>query len=258
MRALNNLAHEASHQLLFRNRHLNDWAGILCSAILLTRFARYRAEHLRHHALLGTQADPDLSLYSELGISDLPQRIRPLALLRAFPRRYTIHALGSTKGKAGAMERSWSSATILATGLGALALGGTDGLQAVSMYWIAPLLTSYPAIRFVAETGEHGALYQRASPSEALAHRAIAMTRNIHVHPLLAFLLYPHGDAHHMLHHRFPGIPGPCLPELQVLLQQRGWHVGIPAANWSSPLLGREGLLHQLVGHPAAPSRNPP
>ncbi len=246
MRALDNLVHEASHRLLSRHCRLNDAAGAVCSALLLTGFRRYRAEHLRHHARLGTPQDPDLLRYHQIGLAELPRVLRPIPLLRALPRGYWRYVAGGARGTSPRAQALRRAAGMLSACITALAFGGTAALEAIALYWLVPLLSTYQGIRFIVEAGEHAALYQRAPASAPLRVRAVAMTRNMRVNPLLGLFLYPHGDAHHMLHHRFPGVPGPCLTRLRAALERQGWHRGIRPENWASPLLGRGGLMAQF------------
>lgn len=61
--ALAVLMHDASHRALFANRRVNDFAGVwLCGAPVWSSLYRYRRHHMAHHALAGSDADPDIGL----------------------------------------------------------------------------------------------------------------------------------------------------------------------------------------------------
>jgi fatty acid desaturase len=66
---LTNLAHEASHYMLFRNRLLNELAGDwLCMFPMLSCTHHYRLQHLAHHQYVNDpEKDPDVFQMSESG-----------------------------------------------------------------------------------------------------------------------------------------------------------------------------------------------
>jgi len=120
--ALGILMHECAHRSLFRTRALNDWVGNwLCAYPTWQDLPRYRAHHLRHHALSGTPDDPDLDLVTAypasprslvrkflrdlFGITGLKRVIGLLAVDFGF-YEYTVSGVSSEVP--GAMERSWA------------------------------------------------------------------------------------------------------------------------------------------------------
>jgi fatty acid desaturase len=52
--------HEASHGMLRKNRHLNDFAGLLIGTLNFIPFTLYRVSHQTHHSHLGTERDEEL------------------------------------------------------------------------------------------------------------------------------------------------------------------------------------------------------
>ena len=245
LRALNNLVHEASHNLLSTFRRLNTALGLGCAVPTLLSFSEYKRSHMRHHARLGCNDDPDLIRLKELGLHPLPARVSVGKLLAGFPRLYVRYLLGSLylAGKL-SLARRIGALSIIGAVLSAAV--GERAVQIVILYWLVPFLTSYQAIKFIAETGEHTGLYQRFSHESDVRFKAIHMTRNTLVGALPAFFLYPYGDNFHMLHHRYPSVPGFNLPSLHAQLLSQNWYsmVGYPD---NCPLWGEGSLLNLLM-----------
>lgn len=63
--ALLKLQHEAMHGMLVSNRKYNTWLGGLSSALMGTRFHDGTTIHMRHHARLGANDDPNLYWYDK-------------------------------------------------------------------------------------------------------------------------------------------------------------------------------------------------
>ncbi len=65
--ALGLLMHDAVHQLLSRNRLLNDWvAELFCSWPLFVSMRAYRVKYLVHHASLNTNDDRDYTAKTDV------------------------------------------------------------------------------------------------------------------------------------------------------------------------------------------------
>lgn len=63
--AILKLQHEAMHGILVKNKALNVSLGRLISALMGTRYYDATAIHMRHHACLGGDGDPNLYWYGE-------------------------------------------------------------------------------------------------------------------------------------------------------------------------------------------------
>ena len=113
-------------------------------------------------------------------------------------------------------------------------------------YWLVPFLTSYQAVKFIAETGEHTGLYRRLSPESDIRLKSIHMTRNTLVGAFGAFFLYPYGDNFHMLHHRYPSVPGFHLQSLHKQLSSADWYSKVGYLDNCS-LWGQNSLLKLLM-----------
>lgn len=218
MRALNNLVHEASHKLLFKDPRLNRWAGmLLCAFPIGTSMHAYRRSHGRHHRLLGDPVyDPDRVRYRELGVEHLPiprgrlvrRFLRVLALVEipkylAGTLRPFVHTSETPRSETVALWAFWATVaavlTVTGTWLGFLA------------YWVAPFFSAFQVLRYCSEISEHGGLYDNEDPLE--------LARNNVPHPLLRPILYPHNDNLHLVHHLFPGIPHYRLAHAHRILQ---------------------------------------
>jgi fatty acid desaturase len=211
----------------------------------LLSLGEYKRSHMRHHARLGCSDDPDLIRLKELGLHPLPAQVSLGKLLAGLPRFYIRYLVGSLylADKLSLAKRIGAPAVIVAALNAAV---GVRAMEIVILYWLVPFLTSYQAIKFIAETGEHTGLYQRLSHECDVRFKSIHMTRNTLVGALPAFLLYPYGDNFHMLHHRYPCVPGFNLPSLHAQLLAQNWYskVGYPD---NCPLWGEGSLLNLLL-----------
>lgn len=211
LRALECLVHEASHFNWSRShRRANDrFAAVLAGVPTGQRIARYRAEHLLHHGRLGSEEDPDLRRYAELDVAGL-DRSGPLAYGRTLLVRLVAH------------QRSWLRTT--ATDLSGLLLpvlwalltvaapaawwwGAGPALVAGSV-WLTGHLLVLPVLRFIGETSEH-------SYHDSVTVFDSTVT-NLGV--LQRWLIHPHSDGYHTVHHLWPGTPHHRLRQLHEQL----------------------------------------
>jgi fatty acid desaturase len=229
MRAFDNLTHEASHRLLFKNREINRWAGmLLCSFPIGTSPYAYWRSHMIHHKNLGDpQVDPDLIRYRLFGVDRFPVSRPALAkhlvkvfLLAHTPRylmgtvRSFIYNRHAPKHERWAMLAYWLAVPTVVTALGVW--------QGFLLFWVVPYLTVFQILRYLAEISEHGGLYHKSNEE-------IELIRNNFCNPLWRPLQYPHHDFFHLVHHLFPGVPHYNLRKVHRLLMQdelyrRGHH----------------------------------
>jgi fatty acid desaturase len=240
MRALNNLVHEASHNSLFKSKKWNIIIGRICAAPILLSFFEYKTSHMRHHARLGMTDDPDLIRLQELGLYPFPTRcwfIKSPWKLLIFYIKYVVGSL------------YLSDKTSFLKRVGVLAIPFTFtlilfpdvALRAWLLCWVIPFFTTYHIIKLLAETGEHGGLYDSDQQHLTLNARSIHMTRNIVSGRFSSFFLYPHGDNFHMLHHRFPIIPGAKLKDFHDELSATGWYARVSYQH-NSELIGAKSV----------------
>lgn len=240
MRALNNLCHEGSHGMLSPRRRLNALLMALVSYPILISPRAYLASHRLHHGRLGHDEDPDWARYRELGIDQLPCVMSRRRVAWRLLRAYHGYVLGAQWSGLWFHQRhdpglwaAWVGMAVLLTWAGAW--------QVWLLCWALPYLSVFQVIRFIGELSEHGGLYGRVSPDTALPTRTVAVSRNMVLNPLLNALIYPHGGGLHVLHHRYPGIPGPALGRLHRALERSGGYRALGQVQTTRRLLFSRG-----------------
>ncbi len=203
MRALENLLHDASHFQLFKNKKLNDFAGMfLCAFPIVNSLFAYRKAHLNHHRYFGDKnLDPDLIRYKKMGMDDSPLKKRNIQLffLKIFLLINTFkYIIGTLKSFVYCNDAPFHELLnrflYYMVFLSFLFYFDLWGL--FLLYWVVPFFTTFQVIRQMSEISEHGGIYKEEEP--------IKMTRNNFCHPVLQFLIYPHNDFCHLVHHLAP------------------------------------------------------
>ena len=185
MRAWGNILHECSHNTYASSKVLNRWLGTLIGVILFMGFHRYRKEHLSHHRFLG---DPQKDL--DLG----GKFFKPTLFSSEDPR---IANVLRTLFLALVCILSLLPQTRLATWA----------------FWIVPYFTSYPFFRYISDKADHAVISHE--PDEFLRSRNHLLRWN-----WLNWLVFPHHDAYHLVHHLFPGLPSKRHQTCHALLLQ--------------------------------------
>jgi fatty acid desaturase len=200
-RALENLTHEASHyNWSRRNRRLNDllatWlAGVPTGA----RLDAYRASHLRHHGRFGTRDDPDLANYRQLRIEELDRgsvlafALDALGRMPAYRRRWQENARGP--GSLPVRPVAW--AAILVVLPAGLVWWQWSAALAAALIWLAGYGLMLPVVRFLGESNEHTYTGPQTVFDSTISNIGL----------LQRFLIHPHGDGYHTVHHLWPGVP---------------------------------------------------
>lgn len=196
-RGLENLVHEASHYNLFKTRHFNNSLEVLFATAVFRIVTDYRKKHRVHHKNLGDiTADPDIQRYVRLGLHHLPKNYLWIMFVRPLIGFHTLEYITTDFVDFWCSARSkltkcafWTCALLL-TAL-------TDAWVWAGLYWGVPFFLILPLLRWWAEAGEHGGL--------DLNHE-VASSRN-NVGFWHRWLLHPHQDGYHAVHHVSPGIP---------------------------------------------------
>ncbi|MGH4020732.1 MAG: fatty acid desaturase family protein [Pseudonocardiaceae bacterium] len=200
LRGLENLVHEGSHYNWSRHhRRLNDALTVgLAAAPVGAKVQDYRAGHLRHHGRFGTDHDPDLQRYRELDLEAMDRNSRgtfTLSILRRFPsyQRGWLREVGA--------DSLWSLVPFLWAGLivvaPAIALAGTSAARGAGAAWVLGYLAALPLLRLVAEASEH--VYTDSSTMFDATISNLGWVQR--------YILHPHNDGYHTIHHMWPGIP---------------------------------------------------
>jgi fatty acid desaturase len=198
LRGLECLVHEASHCNWNRRRSLNDaFANVLAALPVFSRVAPYRRQHLVHHALLGTDLDPDLVRYRQFDLESLD---------RSSVRRFTLEIVARlpryTKEWFGAIgtDRATLLLSLLWHGLGNLSVAlvfGVDYAVLFATHWAVAFVVCLPIIRIIAESSEH-----RYSDAKTVLGSTVSNLGWIH-----RLVFHPHWDGHHVIHHLWPAVP---------------------------------------------------
>lgn len=207
-RAFENLVHEASHGNLFQDRNLHQHLEFLYAFPVLRLLNDYRASHMIHHRFLGdSKQDPDVIRIHKLGLDKLPQR--PLLLLFGLPASGYLQYenLVTIFWDFCSSKTSWLSKTfyvITTTWL----VSVTRSWNTFTMYYLIPLFIILPVLRFWAEAAEHVGLNMVSS----LGH---SRTNIGFWH---RWLIHPHNDGYHTIHHVHSQVPFYQLPKAHNFL----------------------------------------
>jgi fatty acid desaturase len=224
---LSGLAHEASHYILFRDPLANELASdLLLMFPLMALTQKYRAAHFGHHQHVNDpERDPDwlrLAGFEPMRFPIAKRRFWLRYVLRGlWPPAILGYLLGRAKaanlGDAGAAKplRAPYRASVAKRLRGAYWLGVLTAVHALGawpsfwLFWVAPLLTFYPLFMLLREIAHHA-----NAPDDG----DLTNSRLFEVHPLLAWAVFPYGQAFHLTHHLFALIPHQRMPEAHATL----------------------------------------
>jgi fatty acid desaturase len=213
LRAMECLVHEASHLNWSRHhRRANDmFAAVLCGWPAGIRIGNYRASHLVHHGRLGTDGDPDRQRYRELDIENL-DRGSLIAFVRGLLPRLAAYQRGWLRATAAdpvsiAMPVVWALLTIA---LPAMMLWGLAGAVTGLVVWAGGHTLALPVLRFIGESSEHS-----YTDADTVFDSTIT-----NLGRLQRWLIHPHSDGYHTVHHLWPGTPHHGLRTLHRALMQ--------------------------------------
>lgn len=200
LRGLENLVHEGAHyNWSRRHRRLNDALTVgLAAAAVGAKIEDYRAGHLRHHGRFGTDHDPDLQRYRELDLEAMDRGSRgafALSVLRRFPRyqRGWLHEIGADSLWL-LVPFLWATLLVVTP---ALMFAGPSAALGAGATWTLGYLVALPLLRLTAEASEH--IY---TDSFTIFDATIS-----NLGWFQRFVVHPHDDGYHTIHHMWPGIP---------------------------------------------------
>ncbi|CCF15394.1 fatty acid desaturase family protein [Brevibacillus laterosporus GI-9] len=216
MRGLDNLMHEASHNMLFKSRWLNKWVGSIFIAFpVITNYKAYCDSHYRHHKYLWTDKDPDTSELKAMGLNHAVISKKYFIFRYIFGSIFIKHVFRNVLS-AGIRLFSKQDQTIveyiiklcLWSSVIALSIIYHFWLELI-LYWFVPLVTVFPVIRFWSDLADHSGL-ETSDP--------LYSSRNSYGNCLERLILYPHHDTYHIVHHLFPYIPHYNLKKAHLVL----------------------------------------
>jgi fatty acid desaturase len=207
-KGLENITHEGAHFSLSSNPKINDWIVRWLSGIWIApgyNVKSQRKSHVaNHHGHFGNpQLDVEFYGYMDLGLGTLPSpsRAQSLRILFMALLRKTWWRLNSDFGS------FWGIRGVAAVGASAV-LWYFGLLLPVLMYWFVPLFVVYLPMRFLAEASEHVGLGFSTE---------FGTTRN-KLGWFQEYIMHPHGDGYHIVHHLYPRIPHQNLARAHRLL----------------------------------------
>lgn len=222
------LMHEAAHNALFRNRTLNEFAGVwLCGAPILADLASYRHYHLMHHRHTQTDKDPDLRLSKPFPTTRASLRRKLFRDItgqtglkqRAAQIMFALRLVGETEGVSSQdLAQAFSGPVLGRAAVANLVLlalfWALGGWWLWFALWLLPLLTWFQLVLRIRNIAEHGVVEFSDNP--------LRNTRTTLAGPLERLLLAPYWVNYHLEHHLVMHVPCHNLPRMHALLRDKG------------------------------------
>lgn len=218
--ALSNLAHEAGHKRLAKNRTLNYLLGTFFTGYLvLQEFHAYVDMHVkRHHINFGSKkSDPDYCYHIEEGLYGkytkdvfLKKYIYKPLLLNGLIN-YVKHILVS-RGPNYQAYKFYFYFMYAYLGIIFSLLLYLKYVKYLFLFWLIPYFTVFQLIGWFIDIAEHFPLMNNKID--------IQMSRNRFSHPIEAFFFNAHNENYHLVHHLRPAIPFWNLPKAHKILME--------------------------------------
>lgn len=244
------LQHETAHRSLFATPALNEWVGEYLAALpILQSMPGYRAYHMAHHRLAGTEADPDRIMTKDYPVSPASLRRKLwrdisgqtglksiVGLIGMYAGYWKYQLTGKVERLMPAPQgaRGYANTFIANNGhiaiawqiaiwgvLYALGNGWLYGLWAIAFIFVLP--TSM-RIRQIAD---------HAVVADPLSTNPLLHARTTSANWLEKLVFAPHYEHYHLEHHFMPTAPCWQLPKLHAQLKAAGV---IPAQNQATSL----------------------
>ena len=213
------LMHDCGHGSLFASKRANALVGQwLCAYPILSDQPRYMKGHRRHHALAGTDKDPDLPNYMSYPVTRQSLRRK---IVRDLTGRTGWKALRATwrRGRSDLWKAPWNGNALLGHAIVNGAMFGVllaTGHGLLFLMWPAAYVTAYMLIARLRQVAEHGAvpdLYD-LDPRKN--------TRTTHVRAWERLFLAPYNLNYHLEHHFLASVPCYRLKQLHHFLADKG------------------------------------
>jgi len=218
------LMHDAAHRALTRSAKLNDFLGQwLAAKPLGVDMPAYRAYHLKHHAHVQSEKDPDLGLSAPFPITreSLRRKIVRDLTGQTFWKQRKAQFLGALGPKDRPLPHRLRH---LAERLGpfyAINLALLAGLSLLGhwylyfLLWLLPLATWNMMITRVRNIAEHACVPKDEDP--------FLNARTTYADPVTRLVLAPYWVNYHVEHHMFMWVPCYRLPALHKMLIAKGY-----------------------------------
>jgi fatty acid desaturase len=194
--------HEGTHDLISRNRRVNEFFTWFTLALAGISAEAHRHFHLDHHHYAHTQKDPEYQFFNRVlrGVPGWAYLLIP-AFAQVAVNRYGLQRDRSSAARHRvAME--------LAAGLALHAsLAFLLGLRSYLLFVAAPMLSGLYVASVLRSVTEH---------HDVAAGSKWTNARSIVTHPVLEFLWS--NVNYHLEHHLYPSVPYHALPELRRAL----------------------------------------
>jgi len=204
-RALANILHECTHNGFAPYYRLNSIFSHIICVVLFYSLDSYKKHHRTHHAFTGDY-EKDLEfgpiqhflLHKDFNRTRLFEHIHRLVTLQYIGHYIGGVALDLKEDKFWLILRSLYILTIVFSSI-YFGLGSYQSIG-LMLFLIAPVFTIVPTITYIMDIIDHGGLLG----NENMAERARNYTTKS---TLLNFLIFPHHDSYHLVHHMFPSMP---------------------------------------------------
>ena len=207
-KGLENLMHEGTHLNLSASPAWNDWIALWLVGRWMTPGwtpALERPGHIgSHHENFGVPGrDFEFFDYQALGLGSLPTES---LIAGAWLLAYTF--LRTTWWRIHGVVHSFDRRGWLLLSVAGIVLGLTGLLLPLLLYWFVPYLLVYMPMRFLSEVSEH----------MALGHGSEFKTTRNKLGWFQEYVMHPHGDGYHLVHHLYTRIPHHNLARAHRLL----------------------------------------
>ncbi|MEM1164081.1 MAG: fatty acid desaturase family protein [Pseudomonadota bacterium] len=246
------LMHEAAHRALFKNGHLNEWAGQwLAARPVMAEMTSYRAYHLTHHRHVQTEKDPDLHLSAKFPTTrdslirkfkrDLTGqtgfKLRMAQFRQALQLGFDEDAIAGAK-----MAQNFQSADLRPALIANVVIFAIMWAIGEWWYWFAfwalPLLTWYQFVIRVRNIAEHAVLRESDDP--------LSTARTTYADPITALFFAPYWVNYHLEHHLVMHVPCWRLPEMHRMLLDKGYGDRMETATNYWQVMLKVGWLNRL------------
>ncbi|MFT6746407.1 MAG: fatty acid desaturase [Glaciecola sp.] len=214
--ALGLIMHEAVHDLVSKDKHLNEVLGeVFCAWPLFISMRSYRIKHLAHHRWLNTDQDPDY-----VAKTDINWRY-PMRLSRFFKvlivqvsglgvfETFRVMSGAKLKSKKKRSSVRYKGARILFYIIIITSFVFFENGMLLVKYWIIPFATWTQLINRLRRVAEHSGI--EGMPSQL-------QTRTTIHGFIVKLLMVPKNISYHFEHHLYPGIPCYNLPTAHLEL----------------------------------------